>query len=183
MQDRKYINTFQAWDYSWFEALYEKYIDVIYGFILRKTSNSDVAEDICSEVWIKVLRSLEFFWEKDNANFKSWIYTIAQNTVIDYYRTRKQDISVEDIAQPWISENFTEVIDAKSKLEQVTKYMSTLKPIEREIVTLRIWDDLSYKHIAKILERKEDACKKTFSRALKKITWNISAFVLLLFGL
>lgn len=59
--------------------------------------------------------------------------------------------------------------------------MGSLQPIEREIVTLRIWDDLSYKHIAKVLDKKEDACKKTFSRALKKIQANIKLVIFILF--
>jgi len=46
---------------------------------------------------------------------------------------------------------------------------------------LRIWDDLSYKHIAKILHKKEDACKKSFSRALKKIQANITVMLFFLF--
>jgi DNA-directed RNA polymerase specialized sigma24 family protein len=61
VQDRKYIGAFQAGDYSGFEYLYEKYIDVIFAFILRKTSDKQITEDICSQVWIKVLKSLEFF--------------------------------------------------------------------------------------------------------------------------
>lgn len=181
MQDRKYITAFQSGDYSGFEYLYEKYIDVIYAFIFRKTSDRQVAEDICSQVWIKALKSLEFFWDRENANFKSWIYCIAQNTLIDYYRTQKEKIDIESIAQPGISSDFAKIIDQKSKLQEVTDYMETMKPIEREIVTLRIWDDLSYKHIAKILEKNEDACKKIFSRALKKIRANIAMMVFILF--
>lgn len=181
MQDRKHITAFQAGDYSGFEKLYEKYIDVIFAFILRKTSDTQVAEDICSQVWIKALKSLEFFGDKENANFKAWIYCIAQNTVIDYYRTKKESVDVESIAEPWINNDFAQAIDQKSKLDEVLKYMESLKPLEREIVTLRIWDDLSYKHIAKILDKKEDACKKTFSRALKKIQANIKLAIFILF--
>jgi len=61
MQDREYINRFQAGDYEAFGALYEKYIDQIFAFIYRKTSHREVAEDICSKVWTKALKSLEFF--------------------------------------------------------------------------------------------------------------------------
>ncbi len=181
MQDRKYINAFQAWDYSGFESLYEKYIDVIFAFILRKTSDTQVAEDICSQVWIKALKSLEFFGDKENANFKAWIYCIAQNTVIDYYRTKKEKIDIESIAEPGISNDFAQHIDQKAKLQEVITYMDSLKSLEREIVTMRIWDDLSYKHIAKVLDKKEDACKKTFSRAIKKIQANIKLAIFILF--
>lgn len=183
MQDRKYVNAFQAGDYSGFESLYEKYIDVIFAFILRKTSDYQLAEDICSQVWIKALKSLEFFWDIENANFKAWIYCIAQNTVIDYYRSQRDSIDIESIAEVWIQSDFANIIDQKAKLAEVLDYMATLQASEREIVTLRIWDDLSYKNIAKILDKKEDACKKSFSRALKKIQANIKSLIFILFSL
>lgn len=180
MQDRNHVCAFQAWDYKGFEALYEKYVDTIFAFVYRRTSHRELAEDITSQVWIKVLKSLEFFWEKDNANFKSWVYRIAQNTVIDHYRCRKEKIDIDAIAHPWISEDFATNIDNKNKLRDVLEYMKKLKPIEREVLTLRIWDDLSYKHIASIVGKKENTCKKIFSRSLKKVTANISMLLLLL---
>jgi RNA polymerase sigma-70 factor (ECF subfamily) len=180
MRDRKYITRFQAGDFEAFGFLYERYIDNIFAFVYRKTSDREVAEDITSKVWMKALRSLEFFGEKDNANFKSWIYRIAQNTVIDYYRTRKEQVDIDNIVETGICNNFAKNIDNKDKLWDVVKYLSTLKPIEQEIVTLRIWDDLSYKQIAGLVEKKEDNCKKIFSRALKKIQENIVMIMLIL---
>lgn len=179
MQDRNYVWAFQAWDYSGFESLYEKYVDLIFAFIYRKTSDRELAEDMTSQVWIKVLKSLEFFGEKDNANFKSWIYRIAQNTVIDHYRTRKEKIDIDAIAYPGISEDFAASIDNKKKLSQVVEYMWTLKAVEREVLALRIWDDLSYKHIARLIWKKEDTCKKIFSRGLEKIKANIVMLILI----
>jgi len=180
MQDRKYVWIFQAWDYSWFEVLYEKYIDLIFAYIYRKTSDREVAEDLCSQVWIKVLKSLEFFWERDNANFKSWLYRIAKNTVIDHYRCRKEKVSIDEIVEVWISSDFAKELDIKGQLVKAVDYMQTLKPLEREVLTLRIWDDLSYKHISKLVDRKEVTCKKIFSRGVEKLRANISLIIVLL---
>lgn len=116
MRDRKYITRFQAGDFEAFGFLYERYIDNIFAFVYRKTSDREVAEDITSKVWMKALRSLEFFGEKDNANFKSWIYRIAQNTVIDYYRTRKEQVDIDNIVETGICNNFAKNIDNKDKL-------------------------------------------------------------------
>jgi RNA polymerase sigma-70 factor (ECF subfamily) len=181
MRDRKYIDRFQAGDFDAFGVLYERYIDNIFAFVYRKTSNKEVAEDLTSRVWMKALKSLEFFWERDNANFKSWIYRIAQNTVIDYYRTCREQVDIDAIVEVGISKDFALEIDNSDKLWRVTAYLSQLTTIEQEIVTLRIWDDLSYKQIAGLLWKKEDNCKKTFSRALKKIQGNIVMIMLLLF--
>lgn len=180
MQDRKYIDRFQAGDFDAFGVLYEKYIDTIFAFVYRKTSDREVAEDITSQVWIKVLKSLEFFGEKENAGFKSWIYCIANNTVIDYYRTKKEYWDIEHIREIWISEAFADEIDDRDRLTDVLEYMNNLKTIEREIVTLRIWDDMSYKEIAKVVWKKPDNCKKILSRALAKIGANVAMFLFFL---
>lgn len=181
MRDRKYVTRFQNWDFSAFEVLYERYIDKIYAFVLRKTSDHEVAEDLTSQIWMKVLKSLEFFWEKENAGFSSWLYRIAGNTVIDYYRCNKSDTSLDDVVEIWFSQDIASHIDDTDTLERVLEYLEELKPIEKEIVILRVWDDLSYKEIAEICQKKEDNCKKIFSRALGKIKANIG--ILLLFVL
>lgn len=174
MRDRKYISRFQNGDFEAFGVLYERYIDQIYAFIYRKTGEKEIAEDLTSQVWMKALKSLEFFWEQENAGFKSWIYRIAHNTVIDHYRTAKTQLDLDSIYDIGISQNFAEQIDDSDTLKKVLNYLDTLKQIEKEIVILRVWDDLSYADIATICDKKEDNCKKIFSRALEKIQANIT---------
>jgi RNA polymerase sigma-70 factor (ECF subfamily) len=116
MRDRKYIDRFQAGDFEAFGFLYERYIDNIFAFVYRKISDKEIAEDLTSRVWMKALKSLEFFGEKDNANFKSWIYRIAQNTVIDYYRCHKEQVDIDAIVEIGISNDFACEIDNKDKL-------------------------------------------------------------------
>lgn len=178
MRDRKYISRFQNGDFEAFGILYERYIDQIFAFIYRKTGEKEIAEDLCSQVWMKALKSLEFFGEQENAGFKSWMYRIAHNTVIDYYRTTKTQLDLDSIYDIGISQNFVEQIDNTDTLQRVRQYLDTLKQIEKEIVILRVWDDLSYTDIAQICEKKEDNCKKIFSRALKKIQANITIYLL-----
>lgn len=174
MRDREYITRYQAGDFDAFGVLYERYIDKIFAYIYRKTSDRQEAEDLTSQVWMKVLKSLEFFGERKNAGFSGWLYCIANNTVIDHYRAKKEKIDIESIAEPWISPDLAKHVDDKKTLKRVIKYLDTLKPLEKEIVTLRIWDDLSYKDIAHICGKKEDNCKKIFSRSLQKIVANVS---------
>lgn len=126
------------------------YIDKIFAFILRKTSEREVAEDLCSQVWIKALKGLEKFSEQEAASFKSWMYRIAQNTVIDYYRSKKEEVSIDDVVEITFHEDIAKNIDNKDVLHEVQEFLKTLKPLEREVVILRVWDDLSYKEISEI---------------------------------
>ena len=96
------------------------------------------------------MKALERFEAQEGASFKSWIYRIAQNTIIDYYRSKKEQVDIDEISEIGFHENITDIIDNKEKLLRVREFLKTLKPIEQEIIFLRIWDDLSYKEIAEI---------------------------------
>ena len=64
-------------------------------------------------------------------------------------------------------------IDHKTKLESVMNYLNTLKSEQKEIVIMRIWDDLSYAEIGTITGKSVDSCKKTVSRLLIQIQSNV----------
>ena len=83
------IKQYQGGNFDSFARLYDKYIDQIYRFIYLKTSNKESSEDLTSEVFMKAMRWLEKVQAKLNFNFKSWLYTVARNTVIDFYRNEE----------------------------------------------------------------------------------------------
>lgn len=173
MQDYDYIIRFQDWDFDAFGKLYERYIDQIFGFVFRKTSDRAVAEDVTSQVWIKAMKGLQKFSHREWASFKSWIYRIAQNSVIDYYRSTQVEVDIEDIFELGFSLDMAQYIDNKDKLWEVQSFLSGLSPIEQEVVVLRVWDELSYKEIAELLGKKEDNCKQIYKRTMLKVHANI----------
>ena len=181
MQEQDYILAFQKGDFEAFGKLYETYIDQIFAFIFRKTGQQELAEDLCSQVWMKAMEALERFETQEGASFTSWIYRIAQNTIIDYYRSKKEQVDIEEIAEIGFHENIAECIDNRDRLKQVEMFLETLKPIEREIVILRVWDDLSYKEISEITGKTQDNCKQIYKRSLDKIQANVTLLLLLMF--
>jgi len=179
MNELKLIKSCQEWDLDSFSELYDIYIDKIYKFIYLKTSDKQVAEDITSEVFYKCLNSIDKFdLEKENTSFKTWIYTIANNKVIDFYRTQKKSVDIDEIFDIWVDENQLNKIDSKDKIHEIKEFLSTLKPDHSEVVLLRIWEDLSYKEISAITGKTLDNCKKIVSRTLKDINAKF-VFVLL----
>ena len=97
MEDRELIIQCQSGELSKFGELYDRYIDRIYKFIYLKTSDREIAEDITSDVFMKAMNSLSSLEvDKKDLNFKSWLYTIANNKVIDFYRTKKQSSDIEE---------------------------------------------------------------------------------------
>ena len=68
--------------------IYKDYHGKVFGYIISQVSNSDLAEDLCEDVFLKVYEKLDTF-DETKASISTWIYTIARNTLTDYYRTRK----------------------------------------------------------------------------------------------
>jgi len=179
MNDLSLIKQYKTGDKDAFSVLYQKYIEKIYKFVFYKTMHKETAEDLTSTVFFKALDKIETF-EGKKAKFQTWLYNIARNTVIDYYRTKKPNVDVEDF---WgiADENHLETtIDSNLKIEEVKKYLQTLNPEQREIVILRIWEGLSYKEISEIVGKSENACKVTFSRTVSKLKDNV--LLIIIFG-
>lgn len=177
MEDIKVIEKCQEGQLDYFWKIYDKYIDKIYKFVYLKTTNREVAEDIVSDVFISALNNISKFKLEETSSVKSWLYRIANNKVIDFYRTNKETWDIWDYLDMSIKNDFAEDVDNKEKLKEVFGYLDTIKKEHKEIVLYRIWEDLSYKEISEITWKSVDNCKKIVSRTLKTISSN---FVLLL---
>ncbi|PIS04613.1 MAG: hypothetical protein COT81_05610 [Candidatus Buchananbacteria bacterium CG10_big_fil_rev_8_21_14_0_10_42_9] len=162
-----------------FGALYDLYIKKIYNFIYYKTLHKETAEDLTSKTFIKALDKIGTF-KIDQGTFSAWIYQIARNNVIDYYRSQKQEIDIEDVwdlsAKPFKAE-----VEAKMELEKVQKYIQGIPSEQREIIILRVWEGLSYKEIADIVGKNENNCKVIYSRAMSKLRQQMPLSLLLIF--
>lgn len=151
-----------------FGRLYDLYIKKIYDFIYYKTMHKQIAEDLTSQAFFKALNNIKKF-DENKGTFSSWLYQIARNTVIDHYRTKKTEANVEDVWDLSSNDNIERDVDVSQKLEQVQEYLSKLKTDQREIVVMRLWDNLSYQEIAEITGKTVASCKMTFSRTMTKL--------------
>jgi RNA polymerase sigma-70 factor (ECF subfamily) len=162
------IKACQAGNFDGFGALYEAYIRKIYDFIYYKTYHKETAEDIASAVFMKALENIGSY-KPGKGSFSAWLYGIARHAVIDHYRRGKPEIPVEDIWDLAEPRDFTVDIDAKHQLKEVQTHLAKFKPAHREIMMLRLWQELSYREIAEIAGTSEANCKMIFSRTLGKL--------------
>lgn len=118
------------------EAIYRDYHGKVSGYIRSKINSPQDAEDITADVFLKVYEKLDTF-DETKASLSTWIYTITQNTLTDYFRTRRvleempetveDEVSVED-----------EVCNAEI-LETLADALETLEERERDIIILRFY--------------------------------------------
>ncbi len=180
MDEAKLIASCKAGNLTDFDPLYTANVEPIYRYLLRRTLVREIAEDLTSTVFMKALESIRSF-DPSLANFRTWLYRIARNSLIDHYRSparKTQDIeTVWDLASDEVVSLETErTIDAA----ELHRALATLKPATREIVMLRIWDDLSYKEIASLTGTSEGNAKVIFSRAIAELRTKLPSFLLLL---
>ncbi len=166
--DSVYVARCQSGDTEAFAVLYDRYLDKIYRFVFYKIFAKEVTEDIVGDIFHKALQKINSY-DADKGVFSAWLYRIARNSVIDYYRQQKSDIPLEDVFDIGFDERTPESLDAISALDKVQEYLGSLNAKQREIIVLRVWEELSYKEIAAIVGGSEDSVKMNFSRSIREL--------------
>lgn len=180
MNDLEIIKKCQEWDSGDFGILYDRYIDKIYNFIYLKTYDKEVSEDLTSDTFFKVLNKIDLIDTSWEYTFNSWIFKIAYNNVIDFYKTKKEELNIEDLYDLWTHDDIWKSIDDKDKVKEVFEYIKGLKQEHRDILIMRLWENLSYKEISEITWKSVDNCKQIFSRNMKNINTDIATILLIL---
>lgn len=155
--------------------LYDCYVDRIYRFVYFKVNVQEDAEDITSEVFLKAWEYINTTNKKID-NFNALIYRVARNSVIDYYRNRKINVSTDD------EENLIQIQDKVNVIENVEqvldrsnieKLLSKLKEAYRDVILLKYIEDYSISEIAEITGKSNANVRVLLHRgiqALKEIS-------------
>ncbi|MDD4318737.1 MAG: sigma-70 family RNA polymerase sigma factor [Candidatus Peribacteraceae bacterium] len=149
-----------------FALLYDKYHVPIYRYVYYRTFDKETAEDLTSQTFLKALERIRTF-DPQRGNFGAWLYRIARNAVIDHVRAKRP---VERMDEDWdraSGENVAGDVATRMEFRRIREALDGLDPLKRDIVLLRLWDNLSYKEIAAIVGKTEGNCKVIFSRTVE----------------
>ncbi len=152
-----------------FTILYNHYFPKIYGYLYKRTSKRESAEDLSSEVFMKVFSNLGKY-KNQGYTFGAWVYRIATNALIDYYR-KQGKVTEVDINEFFDLESDEEAPDYMvSKMqdrEQIEKVLEHLPPRYREIINLKYFAELDITEIAVILKLSNNNVAVLTHRALR----------------
>ncbi|MGI8483821.1 MAG: RNA polymerase sigma factor [Thermomicrobiales bacterium] len=156
-----------------FAPLYERYADAIYGYCYRRTSDREQAADLTSQIFVKALVALERFDPQvGRAPFRSWLFSIAHNHVVDAHRLRRQHASLDNDARPMqIADTSPTPEDhaiANERRRDLTLAMAELTDGQRQIVELRL-AGLTGPEIATVLGMQLPAVKSSQFRAYTRL--------------
>lgn len=155
---------------SAFGSLYDYYQPKIYRFVLIKVGRREDAEDLTHEVFRSAWESIKGY-KNLGYPFSSWLYRIARNQIIDFWRTRKQDTSLDKIDPEYFVAPATAQFDlsAKMEMEKVRGAIAQLKPEHQDVIVMRFVEDLPIKEVATALDKSEGAIKLLQHRAIKEL--------------
>ncbi len=178
--ERDFVVSCQRGRLEDFDPLYLLHVDAVYRYLHRRTLSKEVSEDLTSTVFLKALESIRSF-DPQKGVFRAWLYRIARNALIDFYRSHAQKtVSIENV---WdvASEDVTSLSAERSiDAAKLHEAMKILTPDQREIVMLRVWEGLSYAEIAEITGKSEGNAKVIFSRAIAGLRAKLPSLLLLL---
>lgn len=172
------VERLQNGDVDAFGDLYELYFSKIYRFIYYKTLDQAVAEDITEETFLKALKNRKSFHGSTASEFSSWLYAIAYNACVDHFRNQEDTTDVDESSEELgFSEDTAGDLDNRSKIEEILAFLDTFPTEQKDIIIMRVWDELSYEEIAAITGKSQENCRKIVSRGLTAIQSNITYLI------
>lgn len=163
------------------ENIYQEYHQKVCRFVLKKVSDSEISEDLVSDIFLKIAANLNRYDAQKSA-LSTWIYTISSNTVLDYYRTRRihselPEENGENGAMPQILVS-TSPLDsnllAEEALTELATALETLPQRSRDLIILHYYGNLTLKEVALKLGMSYANVKLVHKKALAELKEKLS---------
>lgn len=153
-----------------FGALYDLYLPRIFRFVFLRTRQKEDAEDLTHQIFLSAWQNL-YRYESRGFPFGSWLYRIATNAVIDYYRTARAHAPLEHIPDELLAEpsHLGEAVDTAIDLHRIRAMLTKLEPDQQNVLLMKFVDDMTNKEIAAALGKTEGAVRVIQHRAIKKL--------------
>ncbi|MFC1972393.1 RNA polymerase sigma factor [Chloroflexota bacterium] len=151
-------------DFEAFGELYDVYLEQIYRYVYHQLKEKMTAEDITEEVFVKAWKSIKSCRGKEKT-FKAWLYRIAHNQVVDYYRYQKRETGM--YRQNIVDEsNPVQNIEQANESERLFAEISSLPRNQKQVVILRFIEGLEHQEVSKIMGKSQGAIRVLQVRAL-----------------
>jgi RNA polymerase sigma factor (sigma-70 family) len=156
LDDNELVSSYLNGDMASIEVLINRHKNKVYSFILFNVKKQHLAEDLFQDTFVKVVRSLNKGKYVENGKFISWVMRIARNLIIDHFRKEKNmsttasgDTKVDVFNSAKLcDENVEDLMIQDQILSEVRFLIDELPDDQREVVLMRLYQELSFKEIA-----------------------------------
>jgi RNA polymerase sigma-70 factor, ECF subfamily len=156
-----------------FDRLFDEHAQPLYGFLVYRTGDRALAEDLLADTFERVLRARRRF-DRRRASEKTWIYAIALNLLRDHARRQSAEARArERVGAPALGSDDLS-LGRVEQHDDLLRAMSGLSPEEREAIALRYGADLTVPEIAKLKKEPLTTAEGRVYRALRKLRQDLS---------
>ena len=147
------------------DEIYQKYAQMVYKFLLSRTCNPDLAEELTQETFYQVVRTIDRFDE--GCQLSTWLCAIAKNVYRTWQRKHPEVGTLEEYTKTCDSAE-EDVLQSLERIELMKKLHLCPEPF-REILYMRSFGDLSFREIGEIMGRSENWARVNFYRGKEKL--------------
>lgn len=149
------------------EEIYNNYFKDVYYFAYSLSKDKNAAEDITSETFIKAIKSIDSF--KGKCDIKVWLFQIAKNTYYTYMRKHKNLLDLDSVSEKEDDFDIEKSVISSEESMKIHEIIRHLPDTYKEVFTLRIFGELSFKQIGSLFGKTENWACVTYHRARNKI--------------
>jgi RNA polymerase sigma-70 factor (ECF subfamily) len=157
-----------------FQQLYERHRGGLYRYFLRQ-NNRSVAEELFQDVWMRVIKSRKRY--RPEAAFKTWLYTLAHNRLVDHWRREgarpveqsAADDDCPEMSAPDTNPGPSRLVDLRDCIEQLLQLVSGLPDVQRQTFLLRHEAGMSLAQIARAMSTGTETAKSRLRYAMDRL--------------
>jgi RNA polymerase sigma factor (sigma-70 family) len=154
---------------SSFERLFQAHAEPLYAFLVYRTGDRQLAEDLLADTFERALRGRARF-DPRRGSEKNWVYAIAVNLVRDQARRERVETNALERVGAHESRRINDgALGSVEDRDSLTRALVKLSDDEREALALRFGSDLKLREVAEVLGEKQSAVEKRIARALEKL--------------
>lgn len=165
--DEALMQAYAGGDPAAFECLYARHRGPLYRFILRQVRDPATANDLYQGCWEKVIRARASY--TDRAPFKAWLYRIARNHVVDYFRRSRPAAELTEEAIGTDSAGPEQVLIGEEAASRLLSAVNALPAEQREVILLKLEAGLDVATIAEITATGRETAKSRLRYAIAKL--------------
>lgn len=152
------------------EEIYKKYADMVYAYLFSLTGSPSISEELTQETFYRAIKNISGFQNK--CKISTWLCQIARHTWYQYLekKKRRKEISFHELDMDLPSfQNIEEEFLHRQDMAELYRRIWSLNPDARQVILLRITENLSFQEIGDLLNRSETWARVTFYRGKQKL--------------
>lgn len=188
-------------DLDHMEEVYRRHAQTVYRYLLSRTGNSDIAEELTQETFYQAVKNANKF--NGSCTVVTWLCAIAKNKLYEYMRKKNRELLIDDAESAPANSQITkadrsekrrisndsaarlqddqtvtsaeaQIISSENRVE-LMRALQQLDPGMREVIYMRLFGELSFREIGEVLGRSENWARVTYYRGKERLKKNISA--------